>query len=328
MNKEQNTFLVNRILENIPKKMKPVPYLANLLDISTESVYRRFGGKISFSFEEVSKLSQTLNFSVDDIISLKMTDRKALFELKADELVGSSVAFTTMLQQELSYIKQLQKSSQSEIISAMQHLTALSVVDFDTLFKFFYYKWIHQTENVPINYFFSDVVFSSEIKELLKEIRSLSDITLYNSEMTVISNPSLCRSIVCEILYYTKRGLINNEDLQRLKNELLIWVDNTERMIKTGLTKQGGRCNYFLSSFDIIESNSIYTSFGVQAESRFWIYTVNPLKVNVQGACKTHKEWLNSLKRYATYVTQSNEILQAEFLNQQRQYILSVNSDE
>ena len=324
MDKEQNTFLVNRILENIPQKVKPVPYLANLLEISAESVYRRFCGRIPFTFEEISKLSQSLSFSVDDIIGMRMTDRKALFELKADELVGSTVAFTTMLQQELSHIKQLQKSSRSETISAMRHLTASSVLDFDTLFKFFYYKWTHQTEDVPINYSFSDVVFSSEIKELLKEIRFLSDVALYTNETTVISNPSLCRSIVSEIQYYTKRGLINNEELELLKSELLAWVDDTARMIKTGITKQGGRCNYFLTSIDIIESNSIYTSFDVQAESRFWIYTVNPLKVNKPGACKTHKEWLNSLKRYATYITQSNEILQAEFINQQKQNVQSI----
>ena len=326
MNKEQNNLLVNRILENIPKKTKPVSYLSNLLDISTESVYRRFRGSIPFTFEEISKLSQTLSFSVDDIIGVKMTNSKALFELKADELLGSSVAFITMLQQQLSYIKKLQESSRSEIISGMRHLTALSVLEFDTLFKFFYYKWTHQTEDVPINYFFSDVVFPSEIEHLLKEIRSLSGTTLYNNEMTVISNPSLCQSIVNEIQYYTKRGLINDEDLQQLKNELLAWVDDTESMIKTGFTKQGGRCNYFLSSFDTIESNSIYTSFDTQMESRFWIYTVKPLKVSKTGACKTHKEWFNSLKRYATYITQSNEMLQAEFLNQQRQYIQSIKS--
>ena len=324
MDKEQNTFLVNRILESVPLKMKPIPYLSNLLDISTESVYRRLSGRIPFTFDEVARLSQMLNFSIDDVICMKMTGRKALFELRASELVGSSVAFTTMLQQELSYVKQLNESSRSEILSAMRHLTALSVLDFDTLFKFFYYKWTHQTEDVPINYSFSDVFFSSEIKELLKEIRFMSNASLCANETTVISSPSLCQSIVREIQYYTKRGLINEEDLQRLKNELLTWVDDTARMIKTGFTKQGGRCNYFLSSFDIIESNSIYTSFDVRAESRFWIYTINPLKVSKPGACKTHREWLNSLKRYATYITQSNEILQAEFLNRQRQYVESI----
>ena len=326
MDKEQNTFLVNRILENIPQKVKPVPYLANLLEISAESVYRRLKGRIPFTFEDVSKLSQSLSFSVDNIIGMKMIDRKALFELKADELVGSTVAFTTMLQQELSHIKQLQESSRSEIIFAMRHLTALSVLDYDTLFRFFYYKWTHQTEDVSINYFFSDVVLPLEIRELLKEIRYLSNIPLSANETTVISNPSLCRSIVSEIQYYSKRGLINDEELQLLKNELLAWVDDTAKMIKTGITKHGGRYNYFLSSFDTIESNSIYTSYDVLEESRFWIYTINPLKANKPGACKTHQEWLNSLKRYATYITQSNEILQAEFLNRQRQNIQSVES--
>ena len=325
MNKEQND-LINRILENIPKEIKPAPYLADMLDISLESAYRRFGGKIPFTFEEVTKLSQLLNFSVDDIIDRKMTNSKALFELKADELVGSSKAFAAMLKRQLNYIKKLLDSSNSEVLIAMRHLTALSILDFDYLFKFFYYKWTRQTEDASFNYFFSDVVFPLEIERLLEEIRSLSDAALKNNEQTIISNPSLCLSIVKEIQYYSKRNLINDEDLQLLKNDLFDWLASTDQLIKTGINPQGGRCNYFLSSFDIIESNSICTTFDMRMESQFWIYTINPLIVSNSGACKMHKEWFNSLKRYSTYITQSNEILQAEFLDKQREYINTINN--
>ena len=325
MNKEQND-LINRILENIPKEVKPAPYLANMLDISIESAYRRFGGKIPFTFEEVTKLSQTLNFSIDDIIGYKMTDSKTLFELKADELIGSSQVFITMLQRQLEYIKKLLESSNSEVLIAMRHLTALSVLDFDVLFKFFYYKWTQQTENVHFNYLFSDVVIPAEMEQLLKKIRLLSESALVNNEMTIISNPSLCMSIAAEIQYYTKRGLINKDELQLLKKDLFAWLEVTEEIIKSGVNRQGGRCSYFLSSFDIIESNSIYTSFDMRLESQFWIYMINPLTVGKPGVCKMHKEWFNSLKRYSTYITQSNEILQAEFINKQKEYINALES--
>ena len=320
MNKEQNDFLVNRILENIPKEAKPASYLSDMLDISIESAYRRFSGKIPFTFEEISKLSLTLNFSVDDIIGLNMTDSRAVFELQADELVGSSRAFTVMLQKHLNYSKKQEGANQSETIIAMRHLTIFSVLHFETLFKFFYYKWTHQMEDVPFDYFFSDVVIPEEIINLLSEIKKVSR-NLKNNETTIICNPSVCLTTIKEIQYYTKRGLINDNELQLLKKDLSNWVDSTEMMIKTGINEQGARCNYFLSSFDIIESNSIYTEFDGQTESQFWIYTMNPLTMSKPGICKMHKEWFNSLKRYSTYITQSNEILQVEFLNKQREYI-------
>ena len=34
-----------------------------------------------------------------------------------------------------------------------------------------------------------------------------------------------------------------------------------------------------------------------------------------------HKLWIDSLKKYCTVISQSNELLQAEFLNKQREYI-------
>ena len=320
MNKEQNIFLVNRILENIPKEAKPASYLANILDISLESAYRRFSGRIPFTFEEITKLSLTLNFSVDDIIGVKVTDNKALFELQADELVGSSRTFSMMLQKHLNYSRKLAGATRSEIITAMRHLTIPSILPFETLFKFFYYKWTHQMEDVPFDYFFSDVVIPEEIVTLLSEIKKVSR-NLKTNETTIICNPSVCLTTIKEIQYYTKRGLINHEELELLKQDLLNWVDATGRTIKTGINDQGSRCNYFLSSFDIIESNSIYTELDEQTESQFWIYTMNPLVISKPGVCKMHKEWFNSLKRYSTYITQSNEILQVEFLNKQREYV-------
>jgi len=325
VNKEQNNFLVNRILENIPKEAKPAPYLSNMLDISLESAYRRFSGKIPFTFEEISKLSLTLNFSVDDIIGVKVTDSKALFELQADELVGSSRTFSMMLQKHLNYSRKLAGANRSEAIIAMRHLTIPSILPFETLFKFFYYKWTHQMEDVPFDYFFSDVVIPEEIETLLSEIKKVSQ-NLKTNETTIICNPSVCQTTIKEIQYYAKRGLINKDELQLLKQDLLDWVDSTGRTIKTGHNEQGSRCNYFLSSFDIIESNSIYTELGEQTESQFWIYTMNPLTISKPGVCKMHKEWFNSLKRYSTYITQSNEILQAEFLNKQKEYIDLVES--
>ena len=324
MNKGQNSFLVNRILANIPKEEKPASYIAGVLDISLESAYRRFNGKIPFTFEEISKLSLILNFSIDDIIGVTASANTCdLFELQVDELVGFSRSFIMMLQKHLDYSCKLAGANSGEMIVAMHHLTTLSVLPFDTLFKFFYYKWTHQTEDVSFDYLFSDVVIPDEITNLLSDIKSVPRV-LNGNEMTIICNPSVSQTTIKEIQYYTKRGLITNDELSLLKQDLFSWLDSTEKMIKTGVNEQGVRCNYFLSSFDIVESNSIYTEFDDRMESQFWIYTMNPLVISKPGVCRMHKEWFNSLKRYSTFISQSNEILQAEFLYKQRECIKSI----
>ncbi|MDR3217814.1 MAG: helix-turn-helix domain containing protein [Dysgonamonadaceae bacterium] len=61
-------IIVEKLKEKIPPNTKPINYLANLLNISKESLYRRFRGDISFTLEEMTKLSVELKISLDELI--------------------------------------------------------------------------------------------------------------------------------------------------------------------------------------------------------------------------------------------------------------------
>jgi hypothetical protein len=62
MLRNRKDALTTKILDSIPKNIKPIEYLIKILDISKESAYRRLRGEIPFTFEEMSKLSLDLDF--------------------------------------------------------------------------------------------------------------------------------------------------------------------------------------------------------------------------------------------------------------------------
>jgi hypothetical protein len=68
MRKGKNDLLINEIISNIPKKCKPVNFIASELKISKSSAYRRLEGKQPFLFGEICELATKMNFSVDEII--------------------------------------------------------------------------------------------------------------------------------------------------------------------------------------------------------------------------------------------------------------------
>lgn len=56
-------------------------------------------------------------------------------------------------------------------------------------------------------------------------------------------------------------------------------------------------------------------------ESNFWIYPPKSTRMNDPEICASHKEWLNSLKRYSTLITVANENVLAKFNSKQMDYI-------
>jgi hypothetical protein len=313
-----NELLLKKILENVPKSIKPIAYLMNLLELSSESVYRRMRGDVSFTFDEITKLSVSLNFSLDEIIG-NDNEKRIFFDLQDENLEKPDKVFLTMLENLFNYSKRLSNANNSESIVALSKINPLFVVDYTYLFKFFYYKWVQQTGTVPFNYSFSELTLSKEINYMIEKFR-LNFFQYRSNFVTVILDQFICSNTIKEINYYYKRGLINDDELILIKQDLTDFLDSTEKLVQTGISKNGSKYHFYLSSFNI-ESNTIYTEHDSKFESQFWIYTVNPIVISNLKVASTQKRWLNSLKRYSTLITQSNEIRQSEFFSKQREYI-------
>ena len=67
-NTDTREIVINKILAQIPPSMKPVDYISDILDIGKESAYRRLRGEMSFTLDEVIKLSVELRVSLDEIV--------------------------------------------------------------------------------------------------------------------------------------------------------------------------------------------------------------------------------------------------------------------
>ena len=72
MNAEKiQTLLFQEIREKIPRNLSLVDSVADLLEISQDSAYRRIRGEKPISLEELQKLSVHYNLSVDRLLNLK-----------------------------------------------------------------------------------------------------------------------------------------------------------------------------------------------------------------------------------------------------------------
>ena len=294
----------------------------DLLDLSRESAYRRVRGDIPLTLEEAAIISAKLGLSLDELVGQSGKER-AFFDLNANETQKGAESYSLIINNLNLIYEKIRKAKSSELIIAYNRIPVALTANYEYIKKFRYYKWIHQTHDVPLNFYFSEFKVPSQLNTDYKKYT-------YNYQkiknITIILDKNIFVSIIDEMLYYYKRNLINREELKAMQKELLQILNDLEQILQTGINKTGSSRLIYLSTLNI-ESNYSYLEYDENVCSLFWVYTINPIMVFNNEACTIQKKWLDSLMKYSTLITRSNELLQAEFLNTQREYIEAMISE-
>jgi len=314
MESDLNKRLVENVLKHIPKNKKPVIYLVNTLNISRESAYRRMRGDIPFTMEELITLATRLEFSIDDVYDQEKQNH-AFFDYSRIEKKTPNF-FLIMLKKHNDLLEKISYSKKVEITMAFNMLPPPFYSNFNNLFKFAYYKWLYQDAEIYRNMPYSETVLPDEIAILQKKMKR---IILRNASVTFIMDMDIFLNVIKEIQYFYQRKLITDEELILLKEEMKYLIGLYEDMVQTGLY-ESTKVQLYLSTL-CVNSNTVCYKYDDKIDPLFWIYTVNPVVIQNAEFVSMQLKWFNSLKRQSALITQSNEILQAEFLFRQREYI-------
>jgi len=312
MRGKQNDLLSVKILESIPENIKPIEFLTELLNIGKESAYRRMRSEIPFTFEEITKLALELDFSVDEIIG-KNKEERIFLDLQVNSTSNHEESFLAMMHEYYKYCELISNAQTKEVLVALNRVSLASIIGFDTLFKWYYYNWKHQTYNISLNDPFAETYIPPEINVIRQQFKNLRP-NIYN--VHYIIDRDIFQNMVREIQYYYNRKLITDNEIAILKEELLLVLKSIETIMQTGCNESGASANYYLSLLDI-ETNTNCAIFDGNIASLYWMHPVNSICIVNQEICNMQKRWIESIKKYSILVTLSNEILQAEFINKQ-----------
>jgi len=314
MEYDLNKRVVECVLKNIPKNKKPVTYFVNVLNISRESAYRRIRGDIPFTVEELIKLATCLDFSIDTIYEQEKQNQGFFDISKAEKNITDFFLIMLMKYSELH--EKISNSKESGVTMAFNTLPPPFYTDFSNLFKFEYYKWIHQDMDTYQRKLFSEIVLSDAV---ITFQRTMKGNVLHGNDVILILDANIFLNLIKEIQCFYQRRLLTGEELLTLKNDVLHLINQYERIAQSG--KYGlSKVQLYLSSL-YVNSNTVCYNHDNIVEPIFWIFTINQVIIQNAGFISLQSKWLNSLRRQSVLITQSNEIMQAEFFSQQREYI-------
>lgn len=145
MNDKLNKEFISYIHKHAPAGVNIPNFIADVLNLGRESVYRRLRGEINFTFAEVAAISLKMGFSVDNIIGIKNMDQ-TIFRfpllLQDKDPVG---IYIYKINQDFEIYKKVSECKNSKTYLAMNSIPYILSLPYTQLSKFLFYKYVYQT---------------------------------------------------------------------------------------------------------------------------------------------------------------------------------------
>ncbi len=323
-----NNQLIERLIRvmrtHLQKNETLAAVLIDVLSLNKEAAYRRLRGDIMFTFEEVAKLSRRLGFSLDKIVGESLildTNKWAFTDIST---FHSSSRYVEEYARRLCVLSDafhdLLKYPQSTIRSAVGHLPYYFILPYSTLTLFRNYKRAYLAFGLNPEFRFSDFTTSQDIKE--KEQNMLEKCLSIPRNLLILER-NIYHSMVEDINYFYYRQLITKAELLQLQTELFESLYNLENIAATGTFSSGMEISIYLLDVRLDASYTHLESPDFECSLQY-SYFVDILSFNNPKVCQMQKNWIESLKRYSTMISQTGEIQRIEFFRKQKEIIKSI----
>ena len=312
--------IIDKILSNIPANMKSVKYIMKTLNISKGSAYRRLNGELPFTYDEIAVLAREMNFSVDEVIHSE-SRKKYIFKFGDYFNDDTSTVILKTLTEYYNMLCTEQKMNKRNIIVTANNIWFIYTLHFDSLFKFLYYKYLQQNDITHLKDKMIDIDIPESILDIKEKVATLHPM-LHNTHITSILDRHIFLSTMCEIQYYYRRNLINDEDLAAISVDLKRLLGIVEKEIIKN-EYNGSKNQYFVAERNVY-TNSASIENDIQIIALIFQNNVHPITCYDQQLCRLHRNYLESHKKQSTLISSSNEQLQIAFFEKQYEYVRSL----
>jgi hypothetical protein len=298
-----------QILETLcPPNISLADTLADLLDISKDSAYRRIRCETIIDLNELFLISRHFNISIDNILSFQSNG--VVFNYGQ---IKSTDDYKTYLQSIIEPLQMLSKHEDVRVIYAAQDIPLFHNFRFQKLAKFKLFYWLRSIVNTPE---LQEQQFNEDIID--DELIALGQ-NLYNAYSRVFSEEIWTEitpvSLFKQIEFCWSSGLfISKEQALEICDEVEQEFNQLEQQAKSGIKvdsdgKQVGfkkNFNLFLSEIEI-GNNCIYTEVAGNMTVYLAYNTFNKITTTNQAFCSEIQQWLTNLITKSTPISEVSE---------------------
>lgn len=314
--------IFQHIKAKLPAHISLVDELASILDVSTDSAYRRIRGEKPLSLEEIYKLCTHYSLSLDNLLNLKSD----VFLFKGNFVNPRAFKYDEYLSNIMQQVKYMNGFSQKSMTYLAKDIPIFHHYHFREIAAFKYYFWM---KNILQHPDFATKKF--RLDDYPEEYWELSQKALnyYNQlDSEELWNIESINSTLRQIDYYYDSNIFSNAD------EIYVLYDAAEKLIyhleyqategfkysTNDLKTPLGKYQMYFNEILILEGNILVTLDGTK--TAFLIHNVlNFLLTNDVRFCDNMYEHIENLKRKSTMISTVSERERSRFFKYLRQRI-------
>ncbi len=301
--------IFQKITDQLPPHISLVDEISDVLEISTDSAYRRIRGEKPLSIFEVQKLCEKYQFSVDDLAGTSANT----ITFRGNLLHEKNFSFTNYFESILGNIQVVSRHEQAEVIFILNELNLFQLIQVPEICAFKLYFW--QKSNLGFSQFrdrpFTFDMLSDEIIKLISEITEhytrLKTIELTTEETLI--------SLLKQVLFYKESGFFKSKgDAIKLCEKLVELVEHLKHQAELGfkytLGKRpaGKEGNYMLYYNDIVLIDQIILVKAGDNESTYITNNgINLLQTYNKNFFQYNYQWCKNLIQQSTLISGTGE---------------------
>jgi hypothetical protein len=307
--KDIQNQIFQKITDQLPQHISLVDEISDVLEISTDSAYRRIRGEKPLSIYEVQKLCEKYQFSVDDLAGT--STRTVTF--RGNLLHEKNFSFINYFESILGNIQVVTHYEQAEAIFLLNELNLFQLIQVPEICAFKLYFW--QKSNLGFSEFkdrpFTFDILSDEIIKLISEITEhytrLKTIELTTEETLI--------SLLKQVLFYKESGFFKSkEDAKKLCEKLIELVEHLKHQAELGFKyalgkhPAGKEGNYLLYYNDIVLIDQIILVKAGDNESTYITNNgINLLQTYNKSFFQYNYQWCKNLIQQSTLISGTGE---------------------
>mgnify|MGYP003623228511 CR=1 FL=1 len=272
-----------------------------------------------FSFEEICIIAPKMEISIDRLVGLS-NNKRAFFDQKMYQSSEPADIFRDVMRSNTEIIRKVREAGKNaEGIFVLNRIPLGFSLAYETLTKFFYYKWTYHIQKGGLETDFDDFVMPEETKKICDEYNDETE--HLSGNMTMIIDENIFLYMIREINYFYRRRLLERRHVLLMQQELEMLANELELLARRGTNRfSDAKVMIYLSEIDL-EPSHFYTDCNGVLSVHYWTALSEPSISYDEELCRRHREWIESQKRYTILITQCNELQQIAFFNKQKKYL-------
>ncbi len=311
----QSVFL-GQIRNRLPENASFADELAELLNVSRDSAYRRIRGETVLSLDEVKKLYDQYGVSLDAIIS--PSSNMVLFQHQAVDVNYSLEGWLNSLLQNMELAK---SSKELEIIYAAKDIPMFHYFQIPELTAFKLFVW---SKSVIKDTKYSTVAYHLDVipKEILAKATKVGQ--LYASlPTTEIWSDEAFNSTLKQIEFYHECGFFSEHDQAvHICDQLLDFNEQLRKVAAEGKKSDGGAFTLYQNEI-LIPDNTIFAKINNARVVYINYNTLDVLTTHQDPFGKKTESYMHNLLKNSALISSTAEKERNRFFNKMEEQIIA-----